>query len=305
MSDLVQQTRARQQQGKTIQQMLTPVKGSLGNALAERIGVERFMQAAVTTFRKTPGLARCTEESILGGLFVAAQLGLEVGGPRGLAYLVPYGSEATLVLGYRGIVELMYRTGQVQKVDAFLVREHDVFRQRWDPQHGRVFDWEPGAQEAKPVGAVAYAVMTNGGLIWQHMTEEQILKRRPAKWTNTPWATWPDEMWLKTVLKALPRTVRTSSDDLSLAIEADQTVQRRIPGVEHHVVARVPVEGAQAEAPTARDAVEAAPAAAEPVEEPAVEADAPMALAVDEQAAFEEQSRREYEDYLASQQEDA
>lgn len=300
MSDLVQQTRARQQQGKTIQQMLLPVKGPLGNALAERIGVERFMQAAVTTFRKTPGLARCTEESILGGLFVAAQLGLEIGGPRGLAYLVPYGSEATLVLGYRGVVELMYRTGQVQKVDAFLVREDDRFQIRWDPMHGRVFDWEPGRQDARPVGAVAYVVMTNGALMWQHMTEAEILKRRPAKWTRTPWETWPDEMWLKIVVKALPRTVRTSSDDLSLALEADQTVQRRLPGVEHHVVARVPVEADQpAEQQPARDALEAAPAVDPPVED-----EPPMALANDEQAAYEEQSAREYEDYLASQQEE-
>lgn len=243
MSELVERSRAAQQ-GKTIQQMLSGgVKTALDTALAERIGVERFMQAAVTTFRKTPGLARCTEESILGGLFVAAQLGLEVGGPRGLAYLVPYGQEATFVLGYKGAVELFYRTGQVKKVDAFLIREGDVFEPGWDLREGRVFKWVPGNPDGKPVGAVAYVVTTNGGLVWEHMTEAEILKRRPSRWTNTPWSTWPDQMWMKTVLKALTRKVRMSADDLSLqlAIESDETVQRKVPGLPELEVSRLPV----------------------------------------------------------------
>lgn len=243
MSDLVQQTRARQG-GKTIQQMLDPIRSPLGIALAERIGVDRFMQAAVTSFRANEKLQRCTEDSILGGLFVAAQLGLEVGGPRGLAYLVPYGNQATLVLGYKGVVELFYRTGQVRTVDAFLVREGDVFRKRWDPDRGRVFDWEPASDDGKPIGAVAYVITTAGGLLWEYLTEAEILQRRPAQWTNGPWRTWPDQMWLKTVLKALPRKVRMASDDqsLALAVEVDQTVQRRVPGLAQNVVGRVPVQ---------------------------------------------------------------
>lgn len=288
MSNLVQQSRAQQQRGKTIQQMLAPIQSSLNNALAERIGVERFMQAAVTTFRNTPGLARCTEDSILGGLFTAAQLGLEVGGPRGLCYLVPYGQEATFVLGYRGLVELFYRTGQITKVDAFLIREGDRFERKWDLAHGRVFDWAPGGNDEAPwVGVVAYVLTRDGEILWEHLTKAEVLKRRPTKWTKGPWETWEEQMVLKTGLKALQRTVRQSTDDRSLqfAITADETVQRRVSGVEEHVVERVPVQG---ELPVA--------AGPEPDETP---------MALDEEAAFEEQSRREHDAWVAAQEGDS
>ena len=222
-------------------------------------------------------------------MFISPQLGLEVGGPRGLAYLVPYGKEATFVLGYKGVVELFYRTGQVRTVDAFLIREGDLFRKRWDPDRGRVFDWEPESDDATVIGAVAYVITTSGALLWEHMTEAELVKRRPTQWTNGPWRTWPNEMRLKTVLKALPRKVRMASDDqsLQLAVDADQTVQRRLPGLSEHAVERVPVQGELA-----------ATGAPERPQEPA---DAPpMALQtdeppLDEEAAYEAEAQRRFE----------
>jgi recombinational DNA repair protein RecT len=171
---------------------------------------------------------------------------------------VPYGKDAQLVLGYRGLLELGYRSGQVKTVDAFLIREGDTFRKRWDPDRGLVFDWEPMSDDAPPVGAIAFVVTTQGGLLWEHMTKDQILARRPERWQGTPWASWPDPMWLKTVLKSLYKRVRLSADDnsLSLAVESDETVQRRVevPGMEpEHLVEHVPVAGSRPAVSNARN----------------------------------------------------
>ena len=43
----------------------------------------------------------------------------------GQAYLVPFGDKATLIIGYRGLKDLIYRSGMIQMVDAQVVREND------------------------------------------------------------------------------------------------------------------------------------------------------------------------------------
>lgn len=270
MSDLVQRTRGNRQDVEPIQATLEKQAEGLSMALAGRIGTDRFIRAAVTSFRTSPALQRCSRDSILGGLFIAAQLGLEIGGPRGYAYLVPFKTkgqyEAQLILGYKGLLELAYRTGQMKTVDAFIVREGDVFRQRWDPQQGRIFDWEPGDPKAKPIGAVAYVVTLQGGLLWEYLTEEEILQRRPRYWESTPWKTYPEQMWTKTALKRLFARVRLSADDaLSLAVASDETVQRRIPGLEEHHVEYTAEPAPRPAAPQARP--QAAQAPQEPQQE--------------------------------------
>lgn len=201
-------------------------KSGLAAALADRIGVDRFTRAAVTVLRTTPALRNCTPESVLGGLFVAAQLGLEVGGPLGYAYLVPYGREAQLIVGVRGFVELFYRAG-ARSVRADIIREGDAVERSTD-DGGRVLirwtDADP-LNEARPaVGALATVILASGEALQEVMSKAQIEKRRPRTSRSGPWSDWTDEMWKKTVLRQCAKTARLSSDDLALAIEADQSI---------------------------------------------------------------------------------
>lgn len=213
------------QQPDIIQQVNASQQG-LAAALAERIGVERFTRAAVTQLRTNKPLQRCTPESILGGLFVAAQLGLEIGGPRAYAHLVPYGRDAQLIVGYKGFVELFYRAG-AKAVSAHIVREGDRLERRTDVQ-GRVsILWEdanPLDSDRRPVGALATIVLPSGEVLPNFMTRAQILKRKPRTSKSGPWSDWEEEMWLKTVLRDTARTARLSSDDLALAVSVDQSI---------------------------------------------------------------------------------
>jgi len=208
-----------------IQQVKASQSG-LRDALAERIGVERFTRAAVTALRTTPALMRCTPESVLGGLFVAAQLGLEVGGPRAYAHLVPYGRDAQLIVGYKGYVELFYRAG-AKSVTANIVREGDRLERRTD-ENGRLSilweDADPFDSERAPVGALAVITMASGEVLPHFMTKAQILKHKPRTAKAGPWSDWEEQMWLKTVLRDAARTARLSSDDLALAVQADQSI---------------------------------------------------------------------------------
>lgn len=250
MTDLARQTQAAQgrmaQGADRLAQITRTVQGTrngVAAALADRIGPERFIRAAVTSIRTTPKLADCSEDSILGGLFIAAQLGLELGGPRGLVYLVPYGREASLVVGYRGFVDLFYKAG-AKRVEWFLVREGDTFRIASDSRHGLGYHWQPlDLDDSRPyTGAVAQIETAAGGIVWEYMTRQAIEARRPAKWSGTPWKTWPEEMALKTVMRRLAKRAPVSTE-VALAAEADETVQRRVEGIPEHVVEHVPVQG--------------------------------------------------------------
>lgn len=198
----------------------------IAEALADRIGPERFLRAATTVLRTTPALRNCTPDSILGGLFVAAQLGLEIGGPLAYAHLVPYGRDAQLIVGVRGFIELFYRAG-AKSVRADIIREGDTIARETDAR-GRVLirwtDANPLDDTRTPIGALATVILASGEPLQEIMSAAQINKRRPRTSKAGPWSEWTDEMWKKTVLRQCAKTARLSSDDLALAIEVDQTI---------------------------------------------------------------------------------
>jgi len=230
---------------RTVESAIIQQTDGLAAALAGRIGTDRFVRAAVTAFKTTPALQNCSWESVLGGLFVAAQLGLEVGGPRALCDLVPYGKEATLVVGYRGYAELFYRAG-ASKVEWFIIREGDHFKKGANSRDGKFYEWDPQDNDSSReyIGAVAQVKLANGDIQFEHMTREEIEQRRPRNWERTPWKQWPEPMGLKTVLRSLAKTVRQSTDELALASNTDGAVITRIEGVEQSSVEHPPTVGA-------------------------------------------------------------
>jgi recombination protein RecT len=86
----------------------------------------------VTVVRQTPKLAECDPPTVLGGLMLASSLGLQFG-PLGHAYLVPFRNtktgrqEAQFVLGYKGVIDLAWRSEKLRSIGARTVCDADVF----------------------------------------------------------------------------------------------------------------------------------------------------------------------------------
>jgi recombination protein RecT len=321
-SDLARRTREQQQQGQTnatrsqaLVAKISAQRTGIAQALGDAVGPDKFLRAAATEIRTTKHLDECTLDSILGGLYVAAQLGLEVGGPRGHIYLVPFRNtdtgnyEASLIIGYKGWVELFYRAG-ARSVQWFLVREGDQFRIGSDPVHGKVYRWEqrdPNST-AEVTGAVAQVETATGSYVWEYLSRADIDKRA----TGTPfWRKWPDEMRLKTVLRRLQATAPTTPQ-LALAAKVDETVQRRVevPGLEpeirgeHLAVAQHPNAPTPPATPGQRPAPPAAPrprqeAQETPGEREPVEPD--LEPADEDEDAWNAQQIAEHERALAEQ----
>src|SRR5205807_1522745 len=126
----------------------------------------QFVAGWKTYMDRNPQLWECEPYSLAGGMAQAAQLGLSFG-PLGHVYLVPFKQKgnavATFILGYRGMVELAYRSGNVKSVEANVVREGDHFEWR---QGSRAFlDFAatepPGDRDW--VATYALAQLKNGG----------------------------------------------------------------------------------------------------------------------------------------------
>ncbi len=125
-----------QQQGGNFQTMMQQefkkIFPAVQSMVPKHMTPERLMRVALAAISRTPKLAECTKESIIGAVTACAVMGLE---PNliGHAYLVPFWNskartmEAQFVIGYKGCIELIRRTGEVSKVNAIDVYENDFF----------------------------------------------------------------------------------------------------------------------------------------------------------------------------------
>ena len=113
----------------TIVDMVKALEPEIRRALPAVITPERFTRMALSAINNTPELADCTPMSFIAALMNAAQLGMEPNTPLGQAYLIPYRNKGTLEcqfqLGYKGLIDLAYRTGQIQIIQAQAVREYE------------------------------------------------------------------------------------------------------------------------------------------------------------------------------------
>jgi recombination protein RecT len=91
--------------------LLEAHKQQIALALPKHLSADRMARIALTCFRTTPKLGECDPTSVFAAVIQAAQLGLEPG-LNGRCYLIPYGNTCTFVPGWKGLVELVNRSGR-------------------------------------------------------------------------------------------------------------------------------------------------------------------------------------------------
>lgn len=194
-------------------------------------GADVLARLALTQFRKTPKLAMCTQESFFGTLMDCAQLGL-MPGPIGHVYLVPYKDVVTLIIGYKGIIDLVMRSGQVDSLYSAVVYEGDSFEYELGAfpilKHRPAIDSEPTDANIKYVYTVAHI---KGSSIprFEVMTKLQVdaIRKRSMSSGSGPWVTDYAEMAKKTTLKRLCKTLPLSVEAQS-HLALDETVRTSI-----------------------------------------------------------------------------
>ena len=214
---------------------ITKMQGEIAKALPSVITPERFTRIVMSAISTTPKLAETTPQSFLGAMMTAAQLGLEPNTPLGQAYLLPYKNKGVLEtqfqLGYKGLIDLAYRSGEVSIIQAHEVHENDEFSYSFglNPQ----LNHKPALRDRGEV--ICYYAMfrtKDGGFGFEVMSKEDIeahARRYSQSYSSdfSPWKTSFDEMAKKTVLKKALKYAPMKSDFVR-GIASDETIKHDI-----------------------------------------------------------------------------
>ena len=177
----------------------------INEGLAKGADLKRIIKVAVQAYASTPALQNCTMESLYTAVSASAQLGLDPCGMLGSAYIVPYKTTAQLIIGYRGLIDLARRSGQIISIEAHVVHKQDrfkcVFGLEGVLEHEPCWDGNPGDVFC----AYAVAKLKGGGIQFEVMTKTQIdgIRARSKAGKSGPWVTDYDEMAKKTVVRRL------------------------------------------------------------------------------------------------------
>ncbi len=222
---------------------ITKLTPELQKALPRHMDVKRLVRMLYTALNQVPGLAECSERSLLQAAMECAQAGLEPG-VLGQAYIIPFKSKhssqkvATFIPGYKGLITLGRRSGELQDVYAEVVYDVDKFdvRRGTSPSltHEPNYDqhvWTNVQEEAKHiVGFYAVSFLKDTPLPhFEYMTKRQVdavMRRSPGHGDSGPWVTDYTEMGKKTVLRRLMKFMPMSSEDLRLQIAIARDEQR-------------------------------------------------------------------------------
>lgn len=192
---------------------------------------ERVAQIAITQLKVNPKIGDCSPESVLGCVMLSAQFGLDPGGPAGLAYLVPYGKECTFLLGYKGMITLAIRNGQIAKIEAVIVCVNDHFKIIRGTKP--MIEHEPKHDGADILGCYAVAFFKDGTYQFEFMPKHEIdAIRKRSRAAGGPWATDYTEMARKTVVRRLCKYLSLSPEvqaAVSIDEQADYGSQQDLP----------------------------------------------------------------------------
>lgn len=194
----------------------------IARALPEGYTPARFQSVCINLVRATPRLLETRPITFLASVMMAAQLGLEPGGPLGLSWIIPRRNrgvwEANFQLGANGLRELAYRSGAVRTVEHRIVWAGEKFERRYG-SGGVVWMHEPSdvaADRGDWTHVYAYAQLCNGGELFEAMSAAQVdahvARYVPHAAKSDAWRDNRPEMARKTVMAALCRQLPKSSE---------------------------------------------------------------------------------------------
>jgi recombination protein RecT len=244
-TDQAKQALAKAQKGgpaDTLAKLIDAMTPEIARVLPKQMNPDRMARIATTLMRRTPDLALVEPMSFLGALMTCSQLGLEPG-PLGHAWIIPRKQmvdkkptgvlEAHFQLGYKGVIELARRSGQLAKIIARTVYETEFTSGKFTVVYegpDEIVRHEPIliGERGMPVLYYMAAKLTSGETVFTPLRPDEVEKRhrhRPQASPNSPaWTNDYESMaWKSCVVEGrrwLPQSV-----ELEQAIAAEGRVR--------------------------------------------------------------------------------
>lgn len=211
-------------------------KGTLLAVLPKHVSADRMLKIALGALRTTPKLMNCSIESLFGAVVQCSQLGLEPNTPLGHAYLIPFENrqkavtEVQIVFGYKGLIDLARRSGQIVSISAQAVHAKDHFEYEYGLDEKLVHRPAFG-ERGEVIAFYSVAKLVGGGYAFEVMSRQQVEEIRDASQNykfardkgKTVWGQHFVEMGRKTVLRRLFKYLPVSIE-LATAAALDSRV---------------------------------------------------------------------------------
>lgn len=218
-----------------VEHYLNEMMPHITQVLPKHVDHDRMMRIALNVIRTNPKLLECNIESLMGGVMEAAKLGLEPG-LLGQCYLIPFNKtenqggkwvtvdvEAQFIIGYKGLIDLVRRSGQVSILEARVVYENDEFDYAYGLED--YLKHKPTlTKRGKPIAYYAVCKLKDGGSSFLVMGQEEMenyrdqyakSKNYKTKEVTGPWKNEFEAMAKKTVLRQLIKYLPISVEHLS------------------------------------------------------------------------------------------
>lgn len=200
--------------------LLKSKQGEIAKMLPKHLNAERLMKVAQIAATTTPALARCDVPSLVGAIAQCAQMGLEPNTVLGHAYLVPFNTKrkdadgrerwvnsVQVIIGYKGLIDLARRSGQIVSIAAHEVCQADEFELVYGLDEKLVHKPSLG-ERGQIIGFYAVAKLVGGGYAFEFMSLHQtkeIMSATQSKGGYGPWKDHFTEMGRKTVIRRLAK----------------------------------------------------------------------------------------------------
>jgi recombination protein RecT len=229
-----------QKKQKTLDDFLKDYKGDMATALPKHIGIDRMLRVVMTEIRRTPLLKECTPASFIGSVMQCCQAGLEPG-IFGLAYLIPYKNsklskergfdtyECQFILGYKGMLELVWRSGRLSSICVEPVHKNDKFTIKYGIT--QVCELIPAlADRGEFKGVLVVFHFKDGGYQYGFMSAEKINSVRDESanysyWVKSGRKDWNIPIWEKHYIEMAKKTaLRYFGKLLPFSIELQKSI---------------------------------------------------------------------------------
>lgn len=210
-------------------------RDALKSGLPRGMRPDRFIRTVLTAILRKPDLALATKESFFLCALQLSELGLEPDGRR--AHLIPFRNrkaetiECTVIIDYKGLAELVRRSGDVNDIHCDVVYDRDEFSYGYgDGAHLR---HKPNLESRgeRRMAYYSYVELKTGKPSFMVMSPSEVEKvRQRSKSPNEgPWVTDYDEMGKKTVFRRHSKWLPLSPEVRdALALDDHEAVEGKV-----------------------------------------------------------------------------
>lgn len=212
----------------SLKDLLEARKGEIAKVLPSVLPADQFTRLALNALITTKHLVECDMTTFYASIMTCAQLGLKPN-VNGEGYLLPYYNGKTkryncqFIPGYKGLMMLARRSGEIESIDAQTVYENDTFELSYgfEPSliHKPLLSGDRGAVK----GFYAAVILKDGGKNAFYMSVDDARKygkKYSKTFDNGPWQTDFEAMAKKSCLRQVLKYCPCSSD-VQKAIDAE------------------------------------------------------------------------------------